>query len=497
MLIREYRDFVLVADNPELSAEDEITKVTISVFDSPVGQGEQKETVAVAQSVLQMVRWLGARNLDQNLDQQLELGKALAAILLPPYARRLFAESLRSIRADEGLRLRLRFDDRLSDLPWEFAYIGDTQESKSANGFLVLDPRISIVRHEAIAVPGDWFEAPARRRILIAMASPKPFEKYPELRSLPDEQRSIKQALGKVEGVEAVFLPAYPDTDNNNETRGVTVEQLGKALTERTDVFHFSGHGEFFPGLATGEGRGILVFADNANNAFPVSSEKLAEILKSKGVRLVVLGACEGGRRAGRNVWGSVATALLRVGIPAVVAMQFTIQDKLAGAFVAAFYRALVAGCSIDEAVSTGRTAIRIEALNGQEDIRDWGVPVLYLRSPGGSIFKPVRDPQIAEQASRQTALLVEQRVREIASTGRVIGAEIETLTPGEEITISQKIAQEAKGFVLGARLFRLEGGHLTVKTEVDIVSGTMIGLQIGGRRRDATSELEDFLRAK
>jgi CHAT domain-containing protein len=504
--IREYRDFILVADNVEISSIDKPSQVTITVFDSPVGQGEQKETVTIPGDVHQAVRWLGARNLDKSLERQIALGEQLAAILLPPYARRLFAESLNMLQDFQGLRLRLRLDDHLADLPWEYLYITDARGAKSAAGFLLLDPRISLVRHEALAVPGDWFAAPARRRIVIAMASPKPYEKYPKLQHLPQEQRSIREALVTVEAVDVVFVPVYEDGATTGEPSGVTVRRLAEALMERTDIFHFSGHGSYIQGSATGDAQGVLVFSDANNNAFEVSSNTFAELLKSKGVRLVVLGACEGGRRdGGENVWNGVAAALLRVGIPAVVAMQFTIDDRLGAAFIAAFYQALVAGRTVDEAVATGRAAIRIAALNGNKDVRDWGVPVLYLRSPGGTIFKPVQDPAIVARAEMRTAQVVEQSVREVGTTGRLIGAEIDELTPDSDIIVNQKIKQEAKGFVLGGKVFRLEGGRLTVKMEADVVSGTMVGLQLGkfgksaraDSENEAASELENYLRPK
>jgi hypothetical protein len=504
MIIRQYRDFILVADDVEPGPDDSPGKATITVFDSPVGQGEKKEKVPVP-DVRQMVRWLEIRNLDENLEQQIKLGEALAEVLLPPYARRLFAESLAHLQADEGLRLRLRLDERLVDLPWEYSYISDAPGAKTANGFLALDPRISIARHEALAVPGDWFEAPTRRRVLVAMASPKPYEKYRKLAHLPKEQQAIQQALAGVAGVDAVFVPVY-QSGANGEVPGATIRQLAGALMERTDVFHFSGHGEFVQGITADEGRGTLIFSDAKNEAFPVSGESLAELLKSKGVRLVILGACEGGRRDGQNVWSGVAAALLRIGIPAVVAMQFTIDDKLAAAFVGAFYRALVAGFTVDEAVASGRAAIRLEALEGKKNIRDWGVPVLYLRSPGGAVFKPIQNQQAVQQAVQQTANLVEQRVREVGTTGRVVGAVVDELGSGDVITVNQKIKQEAKGFVLGGRLFRAEGGRFTVKMEADVVSGTLVGLQIGsfGRKQasadsdqDAIAQLETLLRAK
>jgi hypothetical protein len=505
MTIRQYRDFILVAVAVEPGPDGNPGKVAITVFDSPVGQGEQKETVPVPDALRQMVRWLEARNLDENLEQQIELGEALASVLLPPYARRLFAQSLAHLQADEGLRLRLRLDDQLADLPWEYAYISDTRGTKTANGFLALDPRISIARHEALAVPGDWFVAPTRRRILVAMASPKPYDKYRKLAHLPQEQESIRQALASVAGVDALFVPVY-QTGANGEVPGATIRHLAEALMERTDVFHFSGHGEFVRGLTTGESEGTLIFSDAKNEAFPVSGESLAELLKSKGVRLVVLGACEGGRRDGRNVWSGVAAALLRIGIPAVVAMQFTIDDQLARAFAAAFYRALVAGDTVDEAVASGRAAIRLEALGGKKDIRDWGVPVLYLRSPGGVVFKAIQDQQAVQDAAQQTAQLLEQRVREIGPTGRLVGAVIDTVGAGGAITIDQKIEQEARGFALGGSVFSVEGGHLTVKQTAGAVTGTLVGLSIGSlggkpasrdSKQDAISQLEKLLRAK
>jgi CHAT domain len=502
MAFRQYRDFVLVADDVR-SPTDGDEQFNISVFDSPVGQGERKEQVSLNARALQLTRWLEKRQLDADIDKQIELGDALGAALLPPYARKLFAESLAHLPSDEGLRLRLRLDDRLSDIPWEYAYIQDTHGERTADGFLALDPRISIARHQALALPGDWFEPPSRRRVLVAMASPKPYDRYRKLESLPREQHEIRQALAKIAGLDAAFVPLFSDSDGDSP--GATVKQLAEALMERTDVFHFSGHGEFVHELTTDEGKGALLFADADGGAFPVSSAKLAELLKSKGVRLVVLGACEGGRRDGANVWSGVAAALLRTGIPAVVAMQYTIDDKLASAFAAAFYRALVAGYAIDEAVAAGRAAIRIETMGANQDIRDWGVPVLYLRSPGGAVFKPVRDEAAVREAANATAQLVEQRVRSVAASGRMIGAVIDTLDSGETVTVNQRVEQEVKGFTLGGYVFDVKGGSMRVTQQVDTVSGTMVGLRIerlGGTRSAATeprpdpvSELEKLLR--
>ena len=151
-----------------------------------------------------------------------------------------------------------------------------------------------------------------------------------------------------------------------------------------TDGHGPGGAGEF--GVAALEGKGalVLVAEDGGAELFPV--EKLAPNLVGRNIRLAVFGACQTARRDQYNAWTGVAPALTRAGIPAVVAMQYNIRDASAIAFSRRFYKALAAGETIDAAVTDGRLAIfnrsRLEE-------RDWGVPVLYLRTPGGALLPP------------------------------------------------------------------------------------------------------------
>lgn len=402
MAISRYRDFVLVGDDVRKSRDGLVHSFVVRVFDSPVGQGEQKERVTLPEDLIRQIHRLEMGQFDQDVGRQMKLGESLAGLLLPRYARRLFGESLRRLRSGEGLRLRLRLADELADIPWEYMYIQDARGERTPSSFLALDPQISIVRHEALALPGDWFEAPGARRIVVAMATPQPYDRYRKLEALPREQALIKAALADLPGVEAVFLPEQLQI-RGDQISGATFEAVLMALTERTDILHFSGHGEFRsnPGPTFGckLGVGGLVLADARNQAFPIAADRFAELLRGRGVRLVVLGACETGRRDGHNLWSGVAAAILKAGIPAVVAMQFSVQDTLAAVFSGAFYRALVAGLTIDEAVSIGRIAMRGAASATNPDSRDWGVPVLYLRAAEGRVFNPVSD-----EAARRAA---------------------------------------------------------------------------------------------
>jgi CHAT domain-containing protein len=187
--------------------------------------------------------------------------------------------------------------------------------------------------------------------VVVAMATPGPHNQYRLLDKLPREQAAIRRALNAAESIEAVFVPAYQETENG-ELPGITFRGLEEALVGGAVVFHFSGHGEFKAGAVASEG--AVVFAGDSNQAAPIPADRLGILLRGKGVQLAVLGACQTGRRDGRNVWNGVAAQLLLAGIPSVVAMQFTIQEELAAAFCASFYLTLSAGLTVDEAVAAG-----------------------------------------------------------------------------------------------------------------------------------------------
>ena len=141
-------------------------------------------------------------------------------------------------------------------------------------------------------------------------------------------------------------------------------------------------------GTQVGKGALVLVGEDGGAELFPV--EKLALTLVGREIRLAVFGACKTAQRDQYNAWTGIAPALTRAGIPAVVAMQYAIRDVNAVAFSRRFYSALASGETIDAAVTDGRQAIFNRS---NSDERDWGVPVLYLRTPGGVLF-PKAEPE-------------------------------------------------------------------------------------------------------
>ena len=416
---RRYHEFVLQVKETQRQPGDTVERYSVYVFLSPAGEGEKDDPVAIPDpsrkipkySVLdKWRRQLADRRLD--LQEQVDFGRTLTAILLPAYARELFDLSLAALSGEEGLRVRLRLPRRLALFPWEYMYLGEDGEPPQPTKFMALDQRISIVRHEAIATPLEEPRSGKSRRVLIAMASPEPRQKYKLLKELPEEQQEIAAALDTVKGIEYTCLPTYREGVDWQSVTGVQREQITDLVQEikSVDVFHFSGHGDFSeeqsPEFGLYEGEGLIVLADRNNQASPITGPELEGLLGQHGIQLVTLGACKTATRDIFSVWSSVAVALLKGRIPSVVAMQFAVYDDFAALFMAMVYKGLVAGRTIDEAVSSGRKAIHGRCYGERAGTRDWGAPVLYSRAPSGYVFPPVEDGEARQQAERELDFL-------------------------------------------------------------------------------------------
>jgi len=147
-----------------------------------------------------------------------------------------------------------------------------------------------------------------------------------------------------------------------------------------------------------------------------------------RSLRLVILNACEGARSARDDPFGGVAQALVRQGIPAVIAMQFEISDPAALTFSQSFYQAIADGLPVDLAMVEARRAIFAEGYEVE-----WATPVLYLRSPDGRIFTKARIPhgQLKAQEDAERADQGEAK--------REVGEE-----PEEALHIGERLQQGA-----------------------------------------------------
>jgi RNA polymerase subunit RPABC4/transcription elongation factor Spt4 len=482
MASEKYREFELVAEEAKKD-ENGLREFTVQVFRSPVGEGEKevrKLPPELAKDLSTQLYRLEHRKL--GVDAVIALGEALADLLLPVKSREFFTQSMDKLERGQGLRLRLRLDSLLVDIPWEYMYIQRGKGGKDETGFLALDPQVSIVRHEALGVSGDLDRTPRTRRVVAALASPEQ-PGYDPL-NLDEELANLEKVLSGLPNLE---LEPVPDA---------TIDALYTQLEPGADIFHFAGHGQFKetgPGesLRSILGEGELVFVTDGKTAAPIAAAQLAVNLQGHGVQLAVLGACQTGRRDGQNVWSGVVATLMEVGIPAAVAMQYKIWDRASIAFSRSFYEALATGTPLDWAVSAGRiTAFNLcHPKRDDPELgkfwRDWGVPVLYLRSEQDFVLPAIVDETRRQAVAEGPQTVVNHRITEIGPKGKYKGVEAGVMEVG---TISAYLkAIVIKGPATQVEVTDLIGGAIDARAEVERVEDEFVGVRVDHMGRPST----------
>jgi hypothetical protein len=174
-----------------------------------------------------------------------------------------------------------------------------------------------------------------------------------------------------------------------------TPRRLREVLRDGTyHVLHYVGHGDFTPA-----GEGVLYLEDEYGSGHTeLDSGELASLLADQtALRLVVLNACDGARTSLTDPFAGIATTLVQLGVPAVIAMQFTISDAAAILFAEELYTNLIGGrAPIDAAVSEARKAIFVE-----QGSMEWATPVLFLADTEVQLFDfaPAPTPATPEPA--------------------------------------------------------------------------------------------------
>jgi hypothetical protein len=293
---------------------------------------------------------------------------------------------------DAGLRIRLRLPGTLANIPWEYLYDAE-------HGFLGLDPETALVRYIELPAPVRPFPVSPPLRILAMISAPSD---VPPLET-EEEWAKLNDTLGDLAGRGLVKV----DRLENGTLRAL---QRPLRLNDY-HVLHFIGHGRYDENAQDG----ALALEDADGKTRLVTGRDLGMMIRQhRSLRLVVLNACEGGRNAPDDPFGGVAQALVRQGIPAVIAMQFEISDPAALAFSQSFYQAVADRLPVDVATVEARRAMFAE---GNEI--EWATPVLYLRSTDGRVFTRGRGPQAEPRAQEEAETLgrveAERRDREQA----------------------------------------------------------------------------------
>ncbi len=257
-----------------------------------------------------------------------------------------------------GLRICLRFDEAAQDIaamPWEFLNDGD--------GFLVARRETLISRLPPGIKKTRSSPLTSLLRMLVIVSSPND----PEIAPLNTE---FEQEV-ILEAVDRLYRDHRMEVDFAEDASFETIQ----SYLNETDyhIVHFTGHGAYK------NGKGYLLLEKEDGGARAVDSGTIVEMLSGQGVRLLVLSACQSGKKSSKEAYADIASNLAKAKIPAVLAMQYPILDKSATKLASVFYQALASGKPVDLALTEARTGMKnAEKSNGI----DFATPILYLQDP-------------------------------------------------------------------------------------------------------------------
>ena len=307
----------------------------------------------------------------EDTDEELfiNLGRMLFQQLFSDEIEDVYRASLGSARAQgKGLRIRLRLEpSELGAIPWEYLY------DELNDLFLGISPETPITRYIQAPEPPRSITIQSTLKVLVVISNPVNLAEHglPEL-DAEKERQVLSQALGEWEKDGLVQLEFLD--------HAIASEIREKLRRYQPHIVHFIGHGAFK------DDKAYLVIEDDDRRFRLINDRTFREFFTgSDSTKLVVLNACQSAASSSTQPMVGLAPNLVRRGLPAVVAMQYSIYDDTAIKFSREFYRALAVGFPVDTAISEARRGIYIDC---GADTRDWGTPVLFMRSPDGVLLK-------------------------------------------------------------------------------------------------------------
>ncbi|MGD1702998.1 CHAT domain-containing protein [Dapis sp. BLCC M229] len=274
----------------------------------------------------------------------------------------------------EVLQLRLGTKDRrISSLPWEVLHVGDRPLATGTDiVFSRYQPNTCLPKSTRILTP----EEPLK--ILMVIAAPTDKDSL----QLEKEYEALQQELEKNSGQTQIHLDILRQPGR---------EQLTQALEQdKYQVFHYAGHSNW--GISGGE---ISLVSNITGLTESLSGKDLAGLLVNNGIQMAVFNSCRGAYNhvvhptdEGAEI--NLAEAMVKRGIPGVLAMAERIPDEVSLILTRLFYRNLNQGYPIDLSLNRARQGL-ISAYGSHELY--WALPVVYLHQEfGGYLIEQQND---------------------------------------------------------------------------------------------------------
>lgn len=161
-----------------------------------------------------------------------------------------------------------------------------------------------------------------------------------------------------------------------------TRKEIRDALLQRKpDIIQFVGHGVYQ------NGKGYLALVDETSGkTWMVDDERFANLFLGADdhLSLVSLATCESAKSDSPQSFLGIAPQIVQRGVPAVVAMQYSVLIRTAAIFLEDFYTSIAASKPLDWAIQSARNAVSQEL---GLDNREFATPALYIRAKDGEVF--------------------------------------------------------------------------------------------------------------
>ncbi|MDT9188833.1 MAG: CHAT domain-containing protein [Limnospira sp. PMC 894.15] len=305
-----------------------------------------------------------------------ELGQELYNSLFQGRLRDSWA-SAQAIACNRQKPLQLRLGlkgKRLNSLPWEVLHEGGRPLATGCDVFFSRyqpESRLRLPRHSG--KPNQPL------RILMAIAAPN------DLNSLQLKQEALH--------LKEELQPELSDNGGYHNAIEITIleqpdrQKITQALEQgQYQIFHYAGHSSY-----TSTGGALYLVNGRTGLSETISGDDLAGLLVNNGVLLAVLNSCRGAYNnpladANDTAELNLAEALVRRGVPGVLAMAERIPDEVALTLTRLLYRQLNQGLPIDLSLSRARQGL-ISAYGSNQIY--WALPVLYLHHEFDGILTP------------------------------------------------------------------------------------------------------------
>ncbi len=293
----------------------------------------------------------------------------------------------------EVLQLRLGTKDRrISSLPWEVLHVGDRPLATGTDiVFSRYQPNTCLPKSTRILTS----EEPLK--ILMAIAAPTDKDSL----QLEKEYEALQQELEKNNGETQIHLDILRQPGR---------EQLTQALEQgKYQVFHYAGHSNW--GISGGE---ISLVSNITGLTESLSGKDLAGLLVNNGIQMAVFNSCRGAYNhlvhpADEGVEINLAEAMVKRGIPAVLAMAERIPDDVSLILTRLFYRNLNQGYPIDLSLNRARQGL-ISAYGSHQLY--WGLPVVYLHPEFDGCL--IEEQNYSKEVEEETVIQVDQKIEPV-----------------------------------------------------------------------------------